>query len=64
LTNQQIATRLFISARTAGHHIENAIVKLGASNRASCVSLAMSQGLVSGRVLADLNAAAGARALA
>jgi DNA-binding CsgD family transcriptional regulator len=54
LTNNQIASRLFISARTAGHHVENAIVKLGASNRASCVSTAMSWGLVSGRVLADL----------
>ena len=64
LTNNQIAGRLFISARTAGHHVENAIVKLGASNRASCVSLAMSWGLVSGRILADLNAASVARELA
>jgi DNA-binding CsgD family transcriptional regulator len=55
LTNNQIAARLYISARTAGHHVENAIVKLGATNRASCVSLAMSLGLVSGRVLCDLN---------
>ncbi|MGV0851979.1 response regulator transcription factor [Mycolicibacterium phlei] len=54
LTNNQIAARLFISARTAGHHVENAMVKLGASNRASCVSLAMSLGLVSGRALLDL----------
>ncbi|MGU3500783.1 LuxR C-terminal-related transcriptional regulator [Mycobacterium sp. C31M] len=58
LTNNQIAARLFISARTAGHHLENAIVKLGASNRASCVSQAVAWGLVSGRVLLDLNPAA------
>ncbi|MGE2836937.1 LuxR C-terminal-related transcriptional regulator [Mycobacterium sp. SMC-4] len=57
LTNNQIAARLFISARTAGHHMENATVKLGAANRASCVSLAMLWGLVSGRVLADRDAA-------
>ncbi|SEH63693.1 regulatory protein, luxR family [Mycolicibacterium rutilum] len=57
LTNNQIAARLFISARTAGHHVENAAVKLGATNRASCVSSAMSWGLVSGRVLADPNVA-------
>lgn len=56
LTNNQIAARLFISARTAGHHVENAIVKLGASNRASCVSLAVAHGLVSGRALLDMNA--------
>ncbi|EKF22179.1 bacterial regulatory s, luxR family protein [Mycolicibacterium hassiacum DSM 44199] len=56
MTTNDIAARLFISARTAGHHIENAIAKLGATNRASCVSLAMSWGLVSGRVLAELTA--------
>lgn len=56
LTNNQIAARLFISARTAGHHVENAIVKLGASNRASCVSLAVAHGLVSGRALLAMNA--------
>jgi DNA-binding CsgD family transcriptional regulator len=54
LTNNQIATRLFISARTAGHHVENATVKLGATNRASCVSHAVTRGLLSGQVLRDL----------
>ena len=54
LTNNQIAAHLFISARTAGHHVENAMAKLGAQNRASCTSLAISWGLVSGSVLADL----------
>lgn len=54
LTNNQIAAHLFISARTAGHHVENAMGKLGAQNRASCTSLAISWGLVSGSVLADL----------
>lgn len=64
LTNNQIAAHLFISARTAGHHVENAIVKLGAQNRASCASLAIAWGLVSGRVLSDLTATSGERALA
>ncbi|GAS87437.1 helix-turn-helix transcriptional regulator [Mycolicibacterium brisbanense] len=55
LTNNQIATQLFISVRTAGHHLESATAKLGASNRASCVSQAMSWGLLSGRMLRDLD---------
>ncbi|SDC41438.1 regulatory protein, luxR family [Mycolicibacterium neoaurum] len=52
LTNNQIAARLFISVRTAGHHLESAMVKLGASNRAACVSHAVTWGLLSGRLLA------------
>lgn len=54
LTNNQIAAELFISVRTAGHHLESATAKLKASNRASCVSQAMSWGLLSGRILRDL----------
>lgn len=53
LTNTQIAGRLFISARTAGHHLESASAKLGAPNRASCASSAMSLGLLSAQVLRD-----------
>ena len=53
-TNTEIAGRLFISARTAGHHLESASAKLGAANRASCASHAMSLGLVSADVLRDL----------
>ncbi|AQA06220.1 helix-turn-helix transcriptional regulator [Mycobacterium sp. MS1601] len=51
LTNPQIAAHLFISARTAGHHLESASVKLGAANRASCTSSAVSHGLLSADVL-------------
>ncbi|WNG86757.1 helix-turn-helix transcriptional regulator [Mycobacterium sp. ITM-2016-00317] len=51
LTNTEIAARLFISARTAGHHLESASAKLGATNRASCASRAVSLGLLSARVL-------------
>ncbi|CAN3130783.1 LuxR C-terminal-related transcriptional regulator [Mycobacterium sp. smrl_JER01] len=53
-TNSEIAERLFISARTAGHHLESASAKLGAANRASCASHAISLGLVSADVLRDL----------
>lgn len=51
LTNNQIAAQLFISVRTAGHHMESAMAKLGASNRAACVSHAVTWGLLSGRLL-------------
>jgi DNA-binding CsgD family transcriptional regulator len=54
LTNAQIAERLFISVRTAGHHLESATVKLGATNRASCASQAVSYGLLSAHVLRDM----------
>lgn len=56
LTNNQIAAQLFISVRTAGHHLESATVKLGASNRASCVSQAVTWGLVSGSMLREFSA--------
>jgi DNA-binding CsgD family transcriptional regulator len=55
LTNNQIAAQLYISARTAGHHVENAMAKLGATNRASCVSYAVTRGLLSGHVLRALH---------
>lgn len=54
LTNAQIAERLFISVRTAGHHLESATVKLGTTNRASCASQAVSHGLLSAHVLRDM----------
>jgi DNA-binding CsgD family transcriptional regulator len=55
LTNTQIAARLFISARTAGHHLESASAKLGAANRAACASAAVSLGLLSAQVLRDFS---------
>ena len=53
LTNTEIAARLFISARTAGHHLESASAKLGAANRASCASIALFHGLLSAHSCAD-----------
>ncbi len=55
LTNAQIAARLFISVRTAGHHLESASVKLGAPNRAACASYAVSLGLLSAQILRDFD---------
>ena len=34
-TSEEIATELFISARTAEHHIQNIYTKIGVSNRAA-----------------------------
>ncbi|MBI3213306.1 MAG: helix-turn-helix transcriptional regulator [Mycobacterium sp.] len=59
LTNAQIAARLFISVRTAGHHLESATVKLGAANRASCASHAVANGLLSAHVLHGLGISGG-----
>ena len=59
LTNTQIAARLFISARTAGHHLESVSAKLGVANRASCASYAVSVGLLSAHVLRDFGISGG-----
>ena len=45
--------RLFISVRTAGHHLESASAKLGPGDRASCASIAVASGLLSARLFAD-----------
>ncbi|MEV5646721.1 helix-turn-helix transcriptional regulator [Nocardia sp. NPDC052254] len=50
LTSAQIADRLVISERTAAHHVEHAMAKLGVTNRIACASMAVRFGLVSGRL--------------
>ena len=46
LTNRQIAERLVISEHTAIRHVANVFRKLGASNRAAAVRLAVERGLI------------------
>lgn len=41
LTNDEIASRLFISRRTAEHHVSNILAKIGAANRSEAVALAV-----------------------
>jgi NarL family two-component system response regulator LiaR len=47
LTNPEIAERLVVSRSTAKAHVSNILSKLGASNRAEAVSLALQQKLIS-----------------
>jgi DNA-binding CsgD family transcriptional regulator len=47
-TNGQIATDLFISARTAEHHIGHIYTKIGVSNRAAATRWAVQHGVVDG----------------
>ncbi len=48
LTNVEIAERLDITPKTAEHHVSAVLEKLGATNRAGAVALAVGSGLVSG----------------
>jgi predicted ATPase/DNA-binding CsgD family transcriptional regulator len=46
LTDPEIADALFISAKTAGHHVSNILAKLDAKNRREAAALAVRHGLV------------------
>ena len=47
-TSGEIATELFISARTAEHHIQNIYAKIGVSNRAAATRWAVAHRVVDG----------------
>jgi DNA-binding NarL/FixJ family response regulator len=46
LSNRAIAERLYISPRTAEHHVQHLYTKLGASTRAAAAMFAMEHGLL------------------
>jgi predicted ATPase/DNA-binding CsgD family transcriptional regulator len=46
LTDAEIAERLFISPKTAGHHVSNILGKLGAANRREAVAIAARDALI------------------
>jgi DNA-binding NarL/FixJ family response regulator len=46
-SNREIGHRLFISARTAEHHVQHIYTKIGASTRAGAAMFAMEYDLVS-----------------
>jgi DNA-binding NarL/FixJ family response regulator len=47
-TNPQIAARLHISPKTAGHHVSAILDKLGAADRREAARVAREQGLIQG----------------
>jgi HD-GYP domain-containing protein (c-di-GMP phosphodiesterase class II) len=47
LSNKQLARHLFISPRTAEHHVQHIYAKIGVSSRASAALFAMEHGLLS-----------------
>ena len=48
LSNKEIAERLVISRKTAGHHIEHIYAKTGTANRALASLFAANHGLIQG----------------
>jgi len=47
-TSGEIASELFISTRTAEHHIQNIFTKIGVSNRAAATRWALAHRVVDG----------------
>jgi DNA-binding CsgD family transcriptional regulator/tetratricopeptide (TPR) repeat protein len=50
LTDRQIAERLFLSPKTAGHHVSSILAKLGVRTRTEAATTAISMGLLDGEI--------------
>jgi DNA-binding CsgD family transcriptional regulator len=61
LSNKEIAERLVISPRTAGHHVEHIYAKTGTANRAMASLFAATHGLISGLPEAELRSCSRSR---
>jgi HD-GYP domain-containing protein (c-di-GMP phosphodiesterase class II) len=48
LTNKEIATELDIATKTAGHHVQHVLEKLGVTTRAAATMIAMKAGIAPG----------------
>jgi len=46
VTNADIGARLFITEKTAGHHVSAILAKLGARSRAEAAAIARKMGIV------------------
>jgi ATP/maltotriose-dependent transcriptional regulator MalT len=49
LTNNEIASRLYLSAKTVSRHLSNIFTKIGVTTRAAATAFAFEQGIVDGR---------------
>ena len=49
LSNAEIASRLFISEKTAGHHVSAILQKLGAASRGEAAAAARKLGIAAGQ---------------
>jgi DNA-binding NarL/FixJ family response regulator len=49
MTNDAISRRLFLSAKTVGHHVEAILGRLGANSRTEAVFIARQRGYLRGR---------------
>jgi DNA-binding NarL/FixJ family response regulator len=45
LTNKEIATKLDIATKTAGHHVQHVLEKLQVTTRAAATMIAMKAGI-------------------